>query len=312
MNEFLKAEYSKLITPVETKTEKSGVEKTDKMWNKGEALKLLETNDKKKEEKKKEKKPTPVPKKDTPTVIYVAHFSAENDEWKNKFAEFGVVKSTHVVKRVLVPTPIETPEATNSAEISQPATSSFALISFADHEEAAKAVTEKIIGGVFPRQRRVVARGFKNATEEDVRAWFATAGEVRKVEVYDVFAEAEKLGVSIVDYDKEETWWNVEFMRPDGAARSLLKSADELLRNTQENIHAEYAPSARIPKKGAKTAEEHKEEEAAAEAEAAAEDAETQAIAIELASQDQIEHLDEDDEDFSTDEEDLIRRAELV
>ncbi|KAJ1555060.1 hypothetical protein HK096_009693, partial [Nowakowskiella sp. JEL0078] len=280
MNEFLKAEYSRLVAPVEVNIERPEVEKTDKMWKKGEALKLLETNDKKKEEKKKDKKPDPLPKKDTPTVIYVAHFAEENDGWKNKFAEFGVVKSTHIVKRALVPIPTEFLEATSGVESAHTATLTFALISFADHEEAAKAVAEKVVGGVFPRQRRVVARGFKNATEEDVRAWFATAGEVRKVEVYNVIVEAEKLGVRIVDYDKEEVWWNIEFMRPDGAARSLLKSADELSRNNQVKIHAEYAPSARIPKKGTKTAEEHKVEEAAA---AAAEEAETQAIAIELA-----------------------------
>ncbi|KAJ3121513.1 hypothetical protein HK098_003614 [Nowakowskiella sp. JEL0407] len=313
MKELLKAEHSKIVKAAEKKPATTNgttaVDKLDK-WNKGEGLKQMEANDKKKDEKKKEKKTPAAQKKETPTVIYIAQISDSEKDWHKGFEPFGTPKSYHIVSRMFISnvgivTPGES-EGTESVVLSNHGVT-FGLVSYADPEEAAKAVNEKLLNGVFPRQRRVIVSGFdENATEEDIRAWFSTAGEVRKVEKHDVLTEAVKLGATVVDEAavKKQLWWLVEFMRPDGAARALIKSLEEKLPGLDVKVHAEYAPSARIVKK-AKPADDKKGEDTVDDGH---DDIEVEAVP--LASLEE-NHEDNHDEEYDSSDDEKMIQAEL-
>ncbi|KAI8805789.1 hypothetical protein BJ742DRAFT_394949 [Cladochytrium replicatum] len=277
MTEALKAEYAKQQNP--DKKRKA----IDKPWKKGEALEKRDRNDRKREggqdkatDKRAEKQGGGEQRRKSSTtlqrtVIFISSVPTEFasiEALQGKLGEFGNILSIYVVSR------------------HDPAsTAQFALVTFEKAEDASKVIAAKVLTCVFPRQRRVVVRGIpESATEEEVKAFFVVLGDIRRVEKF--------------EKDGGDNGWMIEFVRPESAARTLVKAVEDKF--GEAVIKAEYAPSTNKTNAAANAAAT----DAAASDEKGAEDDEDDEAA-EADEEAPVEQLD-DDESSSEDEEAAI------
>ncbi|KAJ3287477.1 hypothetical protein HK104_008567, partial [Borealophlyctis nickersoniae] len=206
MAEPLKAEYSRL----EKKDRRKPV---DKPWKKGEALKG-DGDGKKRRERRERVARAVVLVRDVPG----GGATVDAEAVKTKFAEYGNVKSVHVLPRA---------EGGNVAP--------HVIVVFEKGEDAGKAVGARAWGAVFPRQRRVHVNAVSaTLVEADVRSFLAESGEVKRVEIPAVGTTATEDG---------KVTALVEFARGDDAAKGLVKLLENDFAAAGGRVQAVYAPS---------------------------------------------------------------------
>ncbi|KAI9208260.1 uncharacterized protein BJ171DRAFT_237313 [Polychytrium aggregatum] len=212
MTESLKLDFSK--QEKKKSTDAGAAAKVDKATSKT----AVSPSDAKATDKKSRKEKTQ--RVNNRTILYIKEVPAEiaEDDLKTKFAEFGVVKTVHIVQRVQ-------------------GTAPYGLIIFDRPEDATKAAAARLFGGLFARQRKVQVYDLPLATtEEDIRFWFRESGEVKTVEITKLESAAESQ-----EAPEETTSGQIEFALADGAAQALVRALNVRLPFTQKKIRAEYA-----------------------------------------------------------------------